>query len=79
MKLTQEQIIAWAREAGWQYAEDDNSGYEPLWKAMTLAYEAGRNDERKRITDLIRSDRYGIGSMMSQWTNEDVAEDIEDI
>ena len=47
MKPTQDQLIAWAREVGWQYAENDNSGYEPLWRAMRFAYEAGRKDGRE--------------------------------
>ena len=32
--------------------------------------------ERKRIADIIRSDKYGIGNMCSQWTSDDVADDI---
>jgi hypothetical protein len=32
--------------------------------------------ERKRIADIIRSNKYGIGNMCSQWTSDDVADDI---
>ena len=44
--------------------------------AMENAYEMGVEAERNRITSIIRSDRYGIGSSMSMWTNEHVVEDI---
>jgi len=40
------------------------------------AYKKGQTDERERIADIIRSDKYGIGNMCSQWTNDDVADDI---
>jgi hypothetical protein len=41
-------------------------------KAVRAAVAA----ERKRIADIIRSDKYGIGNMCSQWTSDDVADDI---
>lgn len=48
MKPTQEQVIAWAREAGISKPWDQ----EPIsWKLLerfaTLAYEAGRKDENE--------------------------------
>jgi len=53
------------REVGFKRAE--------LWiKRINEAVLA----ERKRIADIIRSDKYGIGNMCSQWTSEDVADDI---
>ncbi len=51
-------------------------GFAPS-RPLREMLEAAVKAERKRITDLIRSDRYGIGSMFSQWTSEDVAQDIE--
>ena len=51
--MNRNDIIRMAREAGWQYAEDDNDGYEPLWRAMRLAYEAGRKDENEAIADAV--------------------------
>ena len=55
MKPTQEQIIAWAREAGLYVDEDgeilEGDGWHTqtifVQKAMTLAYEAGRKDENE--------------------------------
>ena len=53
------------REVGFKRAE--------LWlKRINEAVLA----ERKRIADIIRSDKYGIGNMCSQWTSDDVADDI---
>ena len=57
MKPTQEQAIAWAREAGLHLATDVHwmpvIGLEYLEKAMTLAYEAGRKDENEAIAQMI--------------------------
>ena len=55
MKPTQEQVIAWAREAGLYVDEDgeilEGDGWHTqtifVQKAMTLAYEAGRKDENE--------------------------------
>lgn len=45
MKPTQEQVIAWAREAGfYKYAPDFPEMFEVF---ATLAYEAGRKDENE--------------------------------
>lgn len=49
--MTRDEIIKMAREAGWEYAEDDR-GYEPLWKAMRLAYAAGAAAEREACIDI---------------------------
>jgi len=54
MKPTQEQVIAWAREAAGHCNHGDfNMGYsyefqpDQLQAAFTLAYEAGRKDENE--------------------------------
>ena len=59
--MTRDEIIKLAREAGWQYAEDDNSGYEPLWKAMRLAYAAGAAAEREACAKVCEEDRWITG------------------
>lgn len=57
MKPTQEQVIAWAREAGLHLATDVHwmpvIGLEYLEKATALAYEAGRKDENEAIADAV--------------------------
>ena len=56
MKPTQEQVIAWAREAGIKSSKSNGMFYTEYWDgvcpdgfvaAMTLAYEAGRKDENE--------------------------------
>ena len=47
MKLTQEQVIAWAREAGWTGPEENVTYVAMLERFATLAYEAGRKDENE--------------------------------
>ena len=53
MKPTQEQVIAWAREAGLHIATDVHwmpiIGLEYLEKATALAYEAGQKDALSNI------------------------------
>jgi hypothetical protein len=44
-----------------------------LLKALVDAAVAA---ERKRIADFVRSNKYGIGNMCSQWTSDEVADDI---
>ena len=39
--MNREDIIRMAREAGWQYADDDR-GYEPLWRFAALVAAAER-------------------------------------
>ena len=46
MKPTQEQVIAWAREAGFATSWTEAAG-EALERFATLAYEAGRKDENE--------------------------------
>ena len=46
MKPTQEQVIAWAREAGFATSWTEAAG-EALECFATLAYEAGRKDENE--------------------------------
>lgn len=61
MKPTQEQVLAWAREAGLYVDEDgeilEGDGWHTqtifVQKAMTLAYEAGRKDENEACVELI--------------------------
>lgn len=60
MKPTQEQVIAWAREAGLQYYEERrvpivSLGYvavTDLVRFGNLAYEAGRKDENESCEKL---------------------------
>ena len=62
MKPTQEQVIAWAREAGLEQtvsiAPDGGSRIvscppiDPLERFATLAYEAGRKDENEACASL---------------------------
>ena len=56
MKPTQEQVIAWAREAGMQLDPKGSFADEMylavLKRAFTLAYEAGRKDENEAIAQL---------------------------
>ena len=66
-----EDIIRMARGAGFVNSDAANI-YQCLEKFANLVAAA----ERKRIADIIRSDKYGIGNMCSQWTNDDVADDI---
>ena len=62
MKPTQEQVIAWAREAGIKSSKSNGMFYTEYWDgvcpdgfvvAMALAYEAGRKDEANRIVNLM--------------------------
>ena len=64
-------IIRMAREAGFNKNELAYLG-DNFQRLVDLT----RADERKRIADIIRSDKYGIGNMCSQWTSDDVADDI---
>jgi len=45
VKPTQEQVIAWAREAGDDWSDTLPSDREVLTRLATIAYEAGRKDE----------------------------------
>jgi hypothetical protein len=57
MKPTQEQVIAWAREAGIEFDPRWGTCYtgnSQLEIAFTLAYEAGRKDERECILDMCK-------------------------
>lgn len=54
MKPTQEQVLQWAREAGgddWGLFRDFMPEIESL---ATLAYEAGRKDEKEAYVGLLR-------------------------
>ena len=57
--MTKDEIIKMAREAGWEYAEDDR-GYEPLWKAMRLAYAAGAAAEREACAQVAENGMLGL-------------------
>ena len=53
MKPTQEQVIAWALEAGYD-SEWISSGLPVNFERFaTLAYEAGRKDENEACAELI--------------------------
>ena len=72
--MNKEDIIAMARRAG---AHDDGNEVRFVELRYLERFAAlVRADERKRIADIIRSDKYGIGNMCSQWTSDDVADDI---
>jgi hypothetical protein len=70
-----EDIIAMAREALVVPFFLKETNDEAMIRLRDFA-DLVRADERKRIADIIRSDKYGIGNMYSQWTNDDVADDI---
>lgn len=50
MKPTQEQVIAWAREAGLVMYDYEHPSLE---RFAALAYEAGRKDENEAIAQMI--------------------------
>ena len=52
MKPTQEQVIAWAREADFWQGEIQNS-LDLFLRLATLAYEAGRKDENEACIDTV--------------------------
>ena len=70
MKPTQEQVIAWAREAGLYVDEDgeilEGDGWHTqtifVQKAMTLAYEAGRKDENEACVKVCKDLRQKISN-----------------
>jgi hypothetical protein len=81
--MTRDDIIRMAREAGLytilnEHAHEygngyfENTPYPELERFAALVAAA----ELKRVADVIRSDKYGIGNMFSQWTSDDVADDI---
>jgi hypothetical protein len=40
--MTRDEMIALAKEAGWEYATDDR-GFEPLWRFAALVVQAERD------------------------------------
>ena len=56
MKPTQEQVIAWAREAGMDAPREIvvnnywTADYDDIERLVILAYEAGRKDENEAAT-----------------------------
>ena len=48
--MTRDDLIRMAREAGWQYADDDR-GYEPLWRFASLVAAAEREECAKVCED----------------------------
>lgn len=67
MKPTQEQVIAWAEEAG--FTDDDLMlRGRDLQAALTLAYEAGRKDENAacaKVCDELENGKYPDGGVAS--------------
>lgn len=76
--MNKELLIELAKQAGWEYADDDR-GFEPLWKfaALVIAnhpqqsfmtwqegYEAGKQAERERLQAFMRQmlDAYSLQS-----------------
>ena len=59
MKPTQEQVIAWAREAGVYHIAPNVTGsllymsQQSLYRGFFLAYEAGRKDENEACAKLV--------------------------
>ena len=62
MKPTQEQVIAWAREAGVYHIAPNVAGsllymsQASLYRGFFLAYEAGRKDENEACAKFIERD-----------------------
>ena len=54
MKPTQEQVIAWAREAGFSMGTQGtwNCIFAQMNEAFALAYEAGRKDENEACAEV---------------------------
>jgi hypothetical protein len=50
--MTKEELIRMAREAGWEYADDDR-GFEPLWHFAALVAAAEREACASIIDDAI--------------------------
>ena len=61
MKPTQEQVIAWAREAGMSAPREIvvnnywTADYDDLDRFATLAYEAGRKDENEACAEMVKN------------------------
>jgi len=76
--MNREDIIRMAREAG--FNSHHNADLYDCMVASDKAIERFAKlvaaAELKRVADIIRSDKYGIGNMFSQWTSDDVADDI---
>jgi hypothetical protein len=58
-KVNSKTLIELAREAGWEYADDDR-GFEPLWHFAELV----RADERGKFCTMLRQlhDSYSLAS-----------------
>ncbi len=78
MKPTQEQVIAWAREAGvasdGPYLVPDDYVIDGLKRFATLAYEAGRKDEREKVAQWMIQRSYATGHGD---TTEDLLAELE--
>ena len=46
--MNKERLIDLAKQAGWEYADDDR-GFEPLWRFAALV----RADEREAVCDIV--------------------------
>ena len=61
MKPTQEQVIAWAREAGIKRCDCDprchlqTGGIGCITALVALAYEAGRKDENEACAEMVKN------------------------
>ena len=56
--MNRENIIKLAREAGWQYADDDR-GYEPLWRFAALVADAER-EACAKVCEQVSKDFGGV-------------------
>ena len=63
MKPTQEQVIAWAGEAGF-YPGELRAGFNLFMGLASLAYEAGRKDENE-ATDAAYKERNQLVALLS--------------
>ena len=47
--------------------------------ALEAFYKAAYNKAIEDAAELVATDKFGIGSMLSQWTSEEVAEEIREL
>ena len=88
MKPTQEQVIAWAREAGLHCAENydfrgsykampllEQKELDQIFFALTLAYEAGRKDENEECGKICDAAQL-FGNSDERWAAKCCADQI---
>lgn len=62
-------------ESGNRHPLPDNRARQAYW----LAYADALEQAKRRLLEMVSDpdDKFGIGSMLSQWTGEEMAEEIE--